>query len=76
MVTNPKDERILSIENKLNSLMIRLSDLERRLTALEQASGISKPAVQTSRPAAANVEHRYLRRAIHTARRDYERKYR
>jgi len=78
VVTPLKDERILSIENKLNSLAARLSDLERRLSALEKTAGTSKPAAaQTSRPATAvNVEYNYLRRSIDTAKRDYEHKYR
>ncbi len=74
----PRDERVLSLENRLNSLMIRLSDLERRLSALERASGAAgttKSVPQAPRPAA-KVEHTYLTRAISKARRDYEQKYR
>lgn len=74
MMTTSKDEHILSIENRLNLLMNRLSDLERRLSALERGAGVPNPAAQTSRPPTKNIEHNYLRRAINTARRDYERK--
>lgn len=76
---NPmKDERVLSLEHKLNSLMMRISDLERRLAALERDSGVQKPATQVPKPVAAqtNVKHNYLRRTIGTAKRDYDRKYR
>ena len=77
MVTPLKDERILSIENKLNSLAVRLADLERRLIALEQATGISKPAAHAPQPVAAtNVNYNYLHRSIDRAKRDYEHKYR
>ncbi|HID60860.1 MAG TPA: hypothetical protein EYP46_03260 [Hadesarchaea archaeon] len=74
MIAAPKDEHILSIENRLNLLMNRLSELERRLSALEKGTAVQKPDVQTPRPSAKNIEHNYLRRAINTARRDYERK--
>lgn len=71
-----EDERILSLENKLNSLMVRLLDLERRLDALERGAGVSqsdKP--QASKTPETGEQHTYLRRAISKARRDYERKY-
>ncbi|MDI6643053.1 MAG: hypothetical protein QMD95_03270 [Candidatus Hodarchaeaceae archaeon] len=71
-----RDERVLSLENRLNSLMVRLSDMERRLSALERAAGISQlGGPKASQPPEANVPHTYLRRAISKARRDYERKY-
>lgn len=77
MVTPLKDERILSIENRLNSLAVRLADLERRLAALEQATGVSKPAPHAPQPVATtNVGYNYLRRSIDRAKRDYERRYR
>ena len=66
-------ERILSLENKLNLLATRLSDLERRLSALEQSFGTPKPVL---RPEAQKIQHVYLSRTIDRAKRDYERKYR
>ncbi len=65
-----QEERILSIENKLNLLMNRLSILERRLSALERGT---KPDISALQPRPKNIEHNYLRRAINIARRDYER---
>lgn len=72
-----EDERILSLENKLNSLMVRLLDLERRLSALEKGTGAPQPE-QPKAPQTTETGERqtYLRRAISKARRDYERKYR
>ena len=71
-----KDERVSSIESKLNSLIQRLSDLERRLSVLERSAGTkSSPSSQTpAQPT--KISHNYLNRAISKARRDYERKYR
>jgi hypothetical protein len=77
VVTPLKDEHILSIENKLNSLAVRLADLERRLTSLEQATGVSKPVAHAPKPVATtNVDYNYLHRSIDRAKRDYEHKYR
>ncbi len=72
-----EDERILSLENKLNSLMVRLLDLERRLGALERGAGVSQPG-QPKAPKAPETgeKHAYLRRTIIKAKRDYEHKYR
>lgn len=75
MVTALKDEQILSLENKLNTLIVRVSDLERRLSALERTSAPSKPVTKTPQTPPTNVEHNYLRRAITSAKHDYERKY-
>ena len=71
-----KDDRISSIESKLDSLIQRLSVLERRLSTLERSSGTLKtPAAPTS-PKPTKINHNYLNRAISAARRDYQRKYR
>jgi len=76
VVTPLKDEHPLSIENKLNSLAVRLADLERRLTALEQANRVSKPTDHAPQPVAAkNIDYNYLHRSIDRAKRDYEHKY-
>ena len=74
-----KDERVSSIESKLNSLIQRLSDLERRLSTLERSSGTLKPLTTPARPTSpqpTKINHNYLNRAISAARRDYQRKYR
>ena len=72
-----KDERVSSIESKLNSLIQRLSDLERRLSALERPARTLKSTPSPLKPAQpTGISHNYLNRAITKARRDYERKYR
>lgn len=72
-----KNERISSIEIKLNSLIQRLSNLERRLNVLERSTGTLKPLPSPPTQAQpTRVSHNYLNRAISKARRDYERKYR
>ncbi len=73
------DERISSIENKLKSLIQRLSILERRLSVLERSPGTFKKPTPPPKPTSSQptkINHNYLNRAIRTARRDYERKYR
>ena len=72
-----KDERVSSIESKLNSLIQRLTDLERRLSVLERPAGTLKSLPSPPTPAQpTRISHNYLNRAITKARRDYERKYR
>ncbi len=72
-----KDERISSIEGKLNSLTQQLSSLERRLSVLERSTGTLKSLPSPPTPAQpTKISHNYLNRAISKARRDYERKYR
>jgi len=65
MKKNAEDERISSIESKLNSLIQRLPDLERRLSVLDRPSG-------TSESPPAGIHHNYLNRLISEARREYE----
>ncbi len=60
-----EDERISSIESKLNSLIQRLPDLERRLSVLERPSG-------TLKLSPARISHNYLNRVISEAWRDYK----
>ncbi|MFQ6129258.1 MAG: hypothetical protein ACE5OT_00400 [Candidatus Hadarchaeaceae archaeon] len=71
-----KDERISSIEVKLNSLIQRLSDLERRLNVLERSAGTKSLPSPPTQAQPTKISHNYLNRAISKARRDYERKYR
>lgn len=60
-----EDERISSIEGKLNSLVQRLPDLEHRLSVLERSSGtLESPSTR--------IHHNYLNRVISEARRDYK----
>lgn len=68
--------RLDEIEQRLNEVMRRLSDLERRMASVErspQTGGqvTTIPQAQQGRPAV-NVEHNYLRRAIASARKEYE----
>lgn len=76
MVTPLKDENLLSVEKRLNSLATRIADLERRVAALEQATGAPKADSAQQPVAPTNTEYRYLRRSIDRAKRDYEYRYR
>ncbi len=71
------DDRILSLENKLNSLIQRLSDLERRLSILERSienlTLNPPPKVPPSPPP--KISHKYLSRVMSKARHDYEREH-
>ncbi|MFH1820968.1 MAG: hypothetical protein ABH852_00785 [Methanobacteriota archaeon] len=75
--------RALSLDERLNLLNARVTDIERRVTALERNLAMAKPATKPSTqptpvaPQSKNeTGHKYLGRAISTAKRDYERKYR
>lgn len=65
------EDRIFSLENKLDSLAKQVAELERRLGILERASGRSTPLRPFEQPARTN--YRYLNRTIAAARREYER---
>ena len=68
-----ENDRILSLENRLDSLARRLAELEQRLGFLERASGKSatlRPLEQSSK-----INYRYLNRTITTAKREYERQH-
>ena len=73
--------RILSLESQLNSMATRITDLERRVKTLEGNLPAQKPASQAVQAPRANpqavtpVGHKYLSRAISSAKRDHERKY-
>ncbi|MEM2878846.1 MAG: hypothetical protein QXG10_04825 [Candidatus Hadarchaeales archaeon] len=78
---NPTDKGRLDVmEQRLNDLIRRVADLERRIAALERAPQparqvTTQPTAQPARTSTA-VEHNYLRRAIASAKKDYDRKYR
>jgi len=58
--------------------MRRVADIERRIAAIERAPQISGQGVQLvaqQQPSSVKVEHNYLRRAIATAKKEYEKKY-
>ncbi|GAI13554.1 unnamed protein product [marine sediment metagenome] len=60
-----EDRRISSIESKLNSLIQRLPDLERRLGVLERPS-------ETSESPPTKIHNNYLNRVISEAWRGYK----
>lgn len=65
MEQTAEDERISSIESKLNSLIQRLPDLERRLGVLERSS-------ETLESPPTKIRHNYLNRVISAAWRGYK----
>jgi len=73
--------RILSLESQLNSMAARIADLERRVKELEGKLPAQKPTSQATQAPKANpqpatpIGHKYLSRAISSAKRDHERKY-
>ncbi|MEM3421576.1 MAG: hypothetical protein QW315_04890 [Candidatus Hadarchaeum sp.] len=76
------DLRILQLEERLNSLHTKISELERRIMALERNLPPPKPSPQKpTQPVPDSVQqkkdagHRYLSRAINLAKRDYDQKY-
>ncbi len=77
------EARILSLEKRLNSLNVQFFEMERRIKALEQNLHTKKYTVHPAHaaprpkqePSKTPTNHRYLSRAIHKAKRDYERKY-
>lgn len=75
MITQ-RDPTAVGLEQKMDELMRRVADLERRILALERGSAVSgDPAPRApAQNAPVKIEHNYLRRAIATARREYERK--
>jgi hypothetical protein len=70
----PENEVTLeSLERKLNSLMLRVADLDRRLRKVEQKV-FPQPArpLPKSQPRQEGTRHSYLAKAISSAKRDYE----
>jgi hypothetical protein len=74
--------RTLTLDERLNHLNAKITDIERRVIALERnlatAKPVAKPPTQhapTSPQTKNETGHKYLGRAISMAKRDYERKY-
>ncbi|MEM2875059.1 MAG: hypothetical protein QW567_03460 [Candidatus Hadarchaeales archaeon] len=79
LMSTQEKSRLEALEQRLNEVIRRLSDIERKISALErlqQMSGqpVKQLATQQTAPAV-NVEHNYLRRAIASARKEYEKNY-
>ncbi len=68
-------EEIASVKSALDAILLKLSQLERRVEALERRMGIVRPqSPPSSTPARTpTVRHTYLTRAIMDAKRQYER---
>ncbi|MEM4187638.1 MAG: hypothetical protein QW786_00870 [Candidatus Hadarchaeum sp.] len=75
------DLRILQLEERLNSIHTKISELERRIMALERNLPPPKPSPQKpTQPVPDSAQQkkdtsRYLSRAINLAKRDYDQKY-
>lgn len=70
------ENELKAVEQKLNSLLLRLSDFDRRLKKIEQKVFPQAPAStpRQQHHASSSVSHSYLARAITTAKRNYEQK--
>ena len=65
------EERLRVLERKLDSVIVKISELENRLSALEKRFGTPR----APRPAPSqdtSVKHTYLTRAIMAAKKEYE----
>lgn len=74
-----KEDRILSLESQLNSLIRQMAEFERRLSILERFYRSSVVQPRPNPPAESHepsVNHNYLKRTISAARREYERAHR
>jgi hypothetical protein len=75
MTPESGEESFKSLERKLSALMLRFSDIERRLKRLEQKVFPELPSrVLKPQPPREGMRHTYLARAITSAKRDYEQK--
>ena len=82
-IMEQNEARILALEKRLNSLNVHFFEMERRIKALEQNLHAKRSTVHIAHtapshkqePSKASTNNRYLSRAIHKAKRDYERKH-
>jgi len=66
-------ERLQSLEQKLNAVIIKLAELEKRLELLEQKPKPT-PRPQVPKPSPGQIKNTYLAKAILAAKREYESK--
>lgn len=75
------DEKLMVVQNQLNSIIKRLTEMERRLAQLEKTTKIPgnpsmDPADPSKRKSSPPINHNYLNRAISSARHAYAQQHR